>query len=98
TGHMWPEEESGKPLDARSNIFSFGVLLYEALSGNRPFGGSTDIEVLRSVIHWPLPPLNADIPAALRGIVEKALAKEVHERVQSMTGLTAELRRLGRGE
>ena len=52
-----PEQASGKPVDARSDIFSFGVLLYEMLGGRRPFTGSTDLLVLQAVIHVPADPL-----------------------------------------
>ena len=55
--YMSPEQASGKPVDARSDIFSFGVLLYEMLGGRRPFTGSTDLLVLQAVIHVPADPL-----------------------------------------
>src|SRR5438046_8414837 len=57
--YMSPEQASGKPLDARSDIFSFGVVLYEVLTGRRPFEGATELEVLQAVIHRPARPLNA---------------------------------------
>jgi eukaryotic-like serine/threonine-protein kinase len=55
--YMSPEQASGKPLDARSDIFSFGVVLYELLAGWRPFGGKTDLEILQTIIHGRPAPL-----------------------------------------
>ena len=61
--YMSPEQAEGKSLDARSDIFSFGVVLYELLSGQRPFGGSSSIAVLSSVLRDDPPPIHA--PPAL---------------------------------
>jgi eukaryotic-like serine/threonine-protein kinase len=91
--YMSPEQASGQPLDSRSDIFSFAVVLYEMLSGKRPFGGRTDLEVLKSIIHGDLPPLSEDIPAPYRNIVEKALEKNPVERYQSMCEVVVDLRR-----
>jgi eukaryotic-like serine/threonine-protein kinase len=91
--YMSPEQASGQPLDSRSDIFSFAVVLYEMLSGKRPFGGRTDLEVLKSIIHGDLPPLSKDTPAAYRNIVEKALEKNPVERYQSMREVVVDLRR-----
>ena len=55
--YMSPEQASGKPLDSRSDIFSFGVVLYELFAGKRPFRGPTDLEVLQTVIHGAPEPL-----------------------------------------
>jgi eukaryotic-like serine/threonine-protein kinase len=73
--YMSPEQASGKPLDARSDIFSFGVVLYELLAGRRPFEGATDLETLQTIIHGNAQPLGPDVPPALRMAVEKALEK-----------------------
>ena len=73
--YMSPEQASGQPLDSRSDIFSFGAVLYEMLSGKRPFGGQTDLEVLKTIIHGELPPLSEEVPEAYRNVVEKALEK-----------------------
>ena len=61
-----PEQASGQPVDARSDIFSFGVVVYELLSGRRPFAGATDLETLQIVIHGAPEPLGDDLPVALR--------------------------------
>jgi eukaryotic-like serine/threonine-protein kinase len=74
--YMSPEQAAGKPLDARSDVFSFGVVLYETLAGKKAFTGSTELEVLQTIIHGTPLPLRADIPAALRSVVEKALKKD----------------------
>jgi len=91
--YMSPEQASGKPVDARSDIFSFGVLLYEMLGGRRPFTGSTDLLVLQAVIHVPADPLGEDVPPSLRAAIEKALEKNPDERYQSMRDLVVDLKR-----
>jgi serine/threonine protein kinase len=73
--YMSPEQASGQPLDSRSDIFSFGVVLYEMLSGKRPFTGRTDLEVLKTIIHGELPPLSEEVPETYRNVVEKALRR-----------------------
>ena len=91
--YMSPEQASGQPLDSRSDIFSFGVVLYEMLSGRRPFGGQTDLEVLKTIIHGELPPLSEEVPEAYRNVVEKALEKSPAERYQYMREMVVDLRR-----
>jgi serine/threonine protein kinase/Tol biopolymer transport system component len=94
--YMSPEQASGEALDSRSDIFSFAVVLYELLSGKRPFGGRTDLEVLKTIIHGDLPPLNEDTPATYRIMVEKALEKKPAERYQSMREIVVDLKRAQR--
>jgi len=94
--YMSPEQASGLHVDARSDIFSFGVVLYEMLAERRPFAGATDLEELQTIIHGAAPPLGQDIPAALRAVVEKALEKDPADRYQSMRELVVDLRRLMR--
>jgi serine/threonine protein kinase/Tol biopolymer transport system component len=94
--YMSPEQASGQRLDARSDIFSFGVMLYELLAGRRPFHGKSDLETLQSILHGPPEPLGEDTPAPLRGMVEKALEKDPGERYQAMREMVVDLRRLAR--
>jgi Tol biopolymer transport system component/predicted Ser/Thr protein kinase len=94
--YMSPEQASGQTLDARSDIFSLGVLLYELLAGRKPFTGKTDLEVLQTIIHGATPPLPAEIPAGLRSVVEKALEKDPQDRYQYMREMVVDLRRLVR--
>ena len=94
--YMSPEQAAGKPVDARSDIFSFGVLLYELLGGRRPFTGNTDLQVLQAILHSPAEPLGEDVPLPLRSAVEKALEKDPAERYQSMRDLVVDLRRATR--
>jgi eukaryotic-like serine/threonine-protein kinase len=94
--YMSPEQASGRPTDARSDIFSFGIVLYELLAGRRPFAGATDKELLQTIIHGAAPPLGADVPYALRMVVEKALENAPADRYQSTRDLVVDLRRLTR--
>ncbi len=92
--YMSPEQAAGKPVDARSDIFAFGVVLHELLSGERPFTGPSDIETLHAILHSQPRTLNA--PYELRPIVEKALEKDPAERYQSMREVVVDLKRAQR--
>jgi len=94
--YMSPEQASGRPTDARSDIFSFGIVMYELLASRRPFEGQNDLEVLQSIIHGMAAPLAHDVPLVLRMIVEKAIEKDPADRYQGMRDLVVDLRRLTR--
>jgi len=94
--YMAPEQALGKPVDARTDVFSFGVVLYELLAGRRPFTGQSDIDVLHAVVHSAAPPLAEARPAELRTIIEKALEKDPNDRFQSTRDLVVDLRRVQR--
>jgi len=91
--YMSPEQASGLPLDARSDIFSFGTVLYETLSGRRPFSGASDLETLQKVIHETPQTLPQDLPESVRALVERALGKNPNERYPSMREMVSDLRR-----
>lgn len=83
-------------MDAWSDIFSFGVMLYELVSGRRPFAGPSDLIVLQAIIHGEFDPLGDDVPVDVRLMIEKALAKDPAERYQTMRELVVDLRRAAR--
>ena len=98
--YMAPEQIRAETLDARADIFAFGVLLYELLAGRRPFTGSTAIVVISAILNQapePLSKLRADVPGALERIVRRCLEKESGNRFQSVLDLSNELRRLRHG-
>src|SRR6188508_3316767 len=94
--YMAPEQAGAKPLDARSDVFSFGIVMYELLAGRRPFAGASDLEVLQQILHGSPQPLPETIPLPLRGIVEKALEQDPADRYQSMREMVVDLRRVAR--
>jgi serine/threonine-protein kinase len=87
--YMSPEQAEGKPLDARSDIFSFGAVLYELLSGTRAFVGTSPIAVLSAVLREEPQPIHA--PPALEHIVRRCLEKSQERRFQTMGELLAAL-------
>ena len=82
--YMAPEQAEGKPLDARSDVFSFGAVLYELLSGRRAFHGENSISTMAAILHKEPAPLDA--PAALQQIVKRCLAKLPARAVSDRSG------------
>jgi eukaryotic-like serine/threonine-protein kinase len=94
-GYMSPEQVRGQPADHRSDIFAFGAMLYEMLSGQRAFGGATAADTMSAILKEEPPELarsRADIPPALEHIVRRCLEKSREERFQSARDLAFALR------
>src|SRR5437667_8595502 len=99
--YMSPEQAQGKTkeIDQRSDIFSFGCILFEAATGRKPFEGESIIKSLHMVVYEPAPPLadfNPSAPAELKRIVRRCLAKDPDERYQSIKEVAIELKELRR--
>jgi len=100
-GYMSPEQAQGKTkeIDQRSDIFSFGCILFEAATGQKPFAGDSVVKSLHMVIYEPASPLadlNPNAPAELQRIVRRCLAKDPDERYQSIKEVAIELKELRR--
>ncbi|HEY6047152.1 MAG TPA: protein kinase, partial [Pyrinomonadaceae bacterium] len=95
--YMSPEQARGKPIDVRTDIWSFGVVLYELAAGRPPFMGETRTDVIAAITNNEPAPLGRfahDVPAEFEWIVMKALRKEVDERYQTIKQLESDLKKL----
>jgi len=97
--YMSPEQARGQEVDARTDIFSLGVTLYEMIAGKAPFDGRTSMDVIAAILHvnpTPLSELRAETPADLEQVVMRALHKDREERYQTAEELLADLTSVGR--
>ena len=94
--YMSPEQARGETLDPRSDLFSFGVVLFELASGRRPFSGETNLSVLASILDRPAPALGG-AHAGLDPILARALSKKPASRYQRAEELLSDLRALRSG-
>jgi tetratricopeptide (TPR) repeat protein len=95
--YMSPEQALGRDVDARSDIFSLGVLLYELLTGHQPFAGDNAVQRIDAILHAAPAPAPGIAPA-LRGILDRMLAKQREARYPSLREVGADLAAAGRGE
>lgn len=96
--YMSPEQVRGEEVDARSDIFSFGVVLYEMVTGRVPFRGQNQIETLAAILNEPAlaaSRLNAQVPDRLDAVLGKCLDKDAAGRYQTCQDLVVDLRRMG---
>ncbi len=101
--YMSPEQIKKKSLDARSDIFSFGITMYELFAGRHPCYGGTARDATRKIIspryEWPIPSsINREIPERLDRVILKALRRDIDKRYQSCTELILDLRRVGESQ
>ena len=96
-GYMSPEQAKAKPVDQRSDIFSFGCILYEAATGRKPFAGDSVVDTLHKIIHDPAPAISDFNPSAspeLQRVIRKCLAKEPAKRYQTIRDTANDLEEL----
>ncbi|HEU4889523.1 MAG TPA: protein kinase [Thermoanaerobaculia bacterium] len=91
--YMSPEQLRGDDVDARTDVFSLGVMLYEMVSGHRPFEASSASGIIAAILTDQPPPLHEDVPPAVRAIVTQALAKDRNERFANAREMAAALKR-----
>ena len=96
-GYMSPEQVKGKSVDHRSDVFSFGCILYEAATRTRPFAADSGLDSLHKIVHdqpEAVDNLNPQAPADLRRLIRRCLAKNPDQRLQSIKDLAIELREI----
>ena len=95
--YMSPEQARGEPVDHRTDIWAFGVVLYEMLTGQLPFRGEYEAAMMYSILNEepePASSLQSDMPAGFEAVLKKALAKKSDERYQNMSDVIADLKNL----
>src|ERR1035438_5431641 len=97
--YMSPEQVRAKDVDSRSDLFSFGAVLYEMATGKMPFDGSSSGEISGAILHQHPPSpsqLSPQVPAQVEAIINKALEKDRNLRYQSAGDMRSDLQRLKR--
>jgi TolB-like protein/Flp pilus assembly protein TadD len=97
-GYMSPEQASGKPVDRRADVFALGVVLYEMLTGERPFKGTTGTDVVAAILKDEPAALPAGVPATVAAVVTRCLAKDPDRRYQRGGEVQAALEAVSSGE
>jgi len=97
--YMSPEQIRGETVDTRSDVFSFGILLYRMMTGKLPFEGDTQVSIMAKILETPQDPVrsqNDNIPQELERIIDKCLQKKAEDRYQDTRDLVVDLRNLRR--